>query len=288
LTVHQYSLHAPDGTALRVRTWGGNPPRIFLIHGFGDGGFIWDRFAADASAYGPLAALDLRGHGDSGHDQKGRYPIARHAADVLFALDSLAARDVILMGHSLGTLVAIHACAALGNRAKALVLAEGGPFLRESALETIRAEFKRQSWFWPSIDRYVDSLIQRMPLAQPAMLRAIATQALRPTGDAGFVLKCDPALSESLEPVNSAALCSLLRELACPKLLLRGAMSSVLPRAAALNTQANVPDCRFITVERAGHALMLENPESFAALTLELLSSVRPGFNQHESAGRAG
>jgi pimeloyl-ACP methyl ester carboxylesterase len=286
--VQRYSLRTPDGTTLCLRTWGGNQPRIFLIHGFGDGGFIWDRFAADASAYGPLAALDLRGHGDSGHDDKGRYPLTRHAEDVLFVLDSLAARDVILIGHSLGTLVAIHACAALGNRAKALVLAEGGPFLRETALETIRAEFKRQSWFWPSIDRYVDALSRRVPLGQPAMLRAIATQALRPAGDAGFLLKCDPALAESLEPASSTALCNLLRELACPKLLLRGAMSSVLSRAAALNTQANVPDCRFVTVDRAGHALMLENPESFASVTLELLSSVRSGFNQHGSAGRAG
>ena len=52
-----------------------------------------------------------------------------------------------------------------------------------------------------------------------------------------------------------------------PILLLRGALSDVVPRASARRMVAALPDARFREVPGVGHAPTLYEPEAHAALT---------------------
>ena len=94
---------------LSMQTWGDGTPTVLLLHGLADGAFVWNRIAPTLASHWSVAAVDLRGHGDSPHDSQGNYEPDAHAQDVLEVMKSrLGGRPVILIGHSLGATVAIH------------------------------------------------------------------------------------------------------------------------------------------------------------------------------------
>jgi pimeloyl-ACP methyl ester carboxylesterase len=92
---------------LRLAGWsGGDPgaPPLVLLHALGEDASSWDAVAARLAPYFSLLALDLRGHGAS--DWPGTYSHELMRDDVVGVLDALDLRDVVLVGHSLGGVVA--------------------------------------------------------------------------------------------------------------------------------------------------------------------------------------
>lgn len=80
-----------------------------LLHGLGDTGATWDRFAAALGR--PAHAFDLRGHGAS--PRCAEYTVDAMVSDVLAAVSGLGSFD--LVGHSMGGRVAsVLACRAPG------------------------------------------------------------------------------------------------------------------------------------------------------------------------------
>ncbi len=101
---------------------GGRP--LLVVHGFTgskeDFTPFFDRWAA---AGWHVAALDLRGHGESGKpDDPDDYSIARMAADVLDVLDALGWSRAALLGHSLGGMIVQEVALTFDERVSALVL----------------------------------------------------------------------------------------------------------------------------------------------------------------------
>src|SRR5690242_16316935 len=112
------------GTArIHVATWPGpaTSAPLVLLHG------IWDTwvtfaqvaplFAADRAVY----ALDLRGHGQSDKPATG-YQASDYAADVMGVCDVLGLAPPVLLGFSLGALVATYLAAAHPERLSRLIL----------------------------------------------------------------------------------------------------------------------------------------------------------------------
>jgi pyruvate dehydrogenase E2 component (dihydrolipoamide acetyltransferase) len=92
----------PDGRSLRVRQWSGEGRPFVLLHGLLDDAMGWAQLARHTTR--PCLAMDLPGFG--GSDLPTRPRISAYAEDVAAALDALAVRDCILVGHSLGGAVA--------------------------------------------------------------------------------------------------------------------------------------------------------------------------------------
>jgi pimeloyl-ACP methyl ester carboxylesterase len=91
---------------LAVHRSGSGPRTAVLIHGMMSDHRAWHRVAADLHAEGfAVVAVDLAGHGASPRSR--RYSPGRWAADVAETLDAeLDGPPDLLMGHSLGALVA--------------------------------------------------------------------------------------------------------------------------------------------------------------------------------------
>ena len=96
---------------------------LLAIHGSMDHGGTFLPLADALLAADPglrLALLDRRGFGRSERLTAGRYAFLDHVADALDAVDALRAdgarHDVVLAGHSLGSLIALAAAAALEPR----------------------------------------------------------------------------------------------------------------------------------------------------------------------------
>ncbi|WP_022972608.1 alpha/beta fold hydrolase [Xanthomonas maliensis] len=261
-----------DGVALHVRQWGPPPIRLLLVHGFGQGSFVWRSLAQSLPECG-IAAVDLRGHGDSDRDPMQHYAVATHVQDVVAVARALGLRDYVLLGHSLGAAVAILASEHLPQPPRAVVLIDGGPGLSATASAYIRDEFLRSKFRYRSVGEYEEQLQAAMPLAVPALLRALATDALEALGPDEFRLKADRALGyQQACPTLESSLWQALEQLVIPVLLVRGAVSALCSRLWTDAFITRVPDAIVEAVDRAGHAVMLDNPVQFNAVVRRYLS----------------
>jgi 3-oxoadipate enol-lactonase len=121
-----YATVDVNGVRLAYRAWGEpDQPAMVLLHGIGGGGpGDWDVVATSLADQWRVYALDQRGHGQSG--QSGGYTIESLVADVHGFLDVLGLKRAVLVGHSLGGVVAYLVAARHPDRVQALVVEDIG------------------------------------------------------------------------------------------------------------------------------------------------------------------
>ena len=116
----------PDGTRIAYEEHGPpSAPPVVLLHGLGEGGVSWAAVAPRLAERHRVLALDLRGHGAS--DWPGSYALERMCDDVVGVLDALGLDVVVLVGHSLGGVVAYLVAFAHPERVARLVVEDAPP-----------------------------------------------------------------------------------------------------------------------------------------------------------------
>ncbi|MEV2216151.1 alpha/beta fold hydrolase [Streptomyces sp. NPDC050997] len=104
-------------TLLHVHDYGGDGPQLVLLHGYGRSLADWDASAALLAAGHRVLAVDLPGHGRSPGVSPWTIPAAvRHIADTL---DAHGVPEAVVVGHSLGGLVAVEYARANPDHARA-------------------------------------------------------------------------------------------------------------------------------------------------------------------------
>jgi pimeloyl-ACP methyl ester carboxylesterase len=99
---------------------------VVLLHALGEAAEDWSDLTPRLLGIGlRVLAFDLRGHGDSSRDVD--YSSRVMAADVAAALDLLGVRDAVLVGHSLGGVVAFHLAASRPDLVSLLVVEDVCP-----------------------------------------------------------------------------------------------------------------------------------------------------------------
>jgi pimeloyl-ACP methyl ester carboxylesterase len=115
-----------DGVSLHARDWGGEGAPVVLLHGLASNARIWDGVAQRLAGAGlRVAALDLRGHGESEQPAAG-YDFATVCRDLEATLAALGAGRPVLVGHSWGANVALQYAAERAGAVAGLVLVDGG------------------------------------------------------------------------------------------------------------------------------------------------------------------
>jgi pimeloyl-ACP methyl ester carboxylesterase len=78
---------------------------VVLLHGVTTSSRTWAWLPEELTRGRRTVRIDFRGHGRSGH-APGTYDLAHYASDVVAVLDELAAAPAVVVGHSLGGVVA--------------------------------------------------------------------------------------------------------------------------------------------------------------------------------------
>lgn len=118
-----------DGVGLAYDVSGpADTPRIVLIHGLSSARTTWDRITPALRERYRVFRLDLRGHGDSTH-APGTYTLDRYSPDVIAFLLQVVGSPAVLVGHSLGGVVAADVARRRPDLVTALVL-EDPPMYR--------------------------------------------------------------------------------------------------------------------------------------------------------------
>jgi pimeloyl-ACP methyl ester carboxylesterase len=259
---------------LNTVTWGEGTPTVLLLHGLGDGAFVWNHIAPVLAAQTAVIAVELRGHGDSPHDPQACYDPQTHAEDVIETMLRVGARPVILIGHSLGAIVAVHVASMAPAQVRGLVLVDGGPGMSAATMRHIREQFVTQPWVHDSIDSFAMALQRRYPLSNPQLLQGVAGHAVKPLSSGGYELKCDRQLARAKGWPDDASLRQKLKSFGGPMLLIRGAASAVLSRTDAARMANELPDCRLHAVPLAGHTVMLDNPDDLLRAIERFLAEI--------------
>lgn len=230
------------GHSLRCRLSGAGEPVFVCLHGLVDRLEIWDRIAPGLASRGRVACIDQRGHGESGAPP-GPYAREDTARDVVAVLDALGVGRALLVGHSMGGIVAMATALAYPDRVAGLVLIGTA----SQCSERVAAWYER---------------IARAGEAEG--LDAIARTIYGPDarrrieGSARGIAE----MTRMLKSLHTDPLTPRLEKLACPTLLLVGEKDPMGARASEIIRDALPGGMgRLETFSDRGHWLHVEAPD---------------------------
>jgi len=239
-----------DGEGSRIR-WteapGAEPARVY-VHGLG---------AASAAYHAHIAArpelagrrslfVDLPGHGISDRPAGFGYSLEEHADALATALDAAGVSGAELIAHSMGGAVALVLAHRRPGLVSRLVLTEANldPFPPLTAGSSAIASYEEDEFADGGYARVLENVgpvwAATMRLADPRALHRSAV-----------------GLRRGSQPMMR----TLLEGLPVERVYLQGELSGELDGGQALEAAA----VRVVTVPGAGHNVMFDNPDAFAA-----------------------
>lgn len=261
------------GLRLTARVWGpldGTP--VLALHGWLDNAASFDALAPLLPGL-RLVAIDLPGHGGSGHRPPGaHYHFVDFIADVLAAADALGWERFALLGHSMGGGIASFLAAIYPERVTRLAMIEGlgpptsqaadGPVNLRRSIEQMNALRHKKPPVYPSIEAAIQARCQGSGLSWAAATRLVE-RSVQAVGR-GFVWRTDPRLRfASPLYLSEPQILAYMEQIRAPALLLCGDAGYLVKRAYMQERYARVADLRVIIVP-GGHHPHLEEPESCA------------------------
>jgi pimeloyl-ACP methyl ester carboxylesterase len=268
-----------DGPAHFVDLGGpASGPLVVGLHGLGGSHLNWSAVAPMLNRRARVVALDLVGHGLT--------PVGARTADieghrrlVSGFLAALGGRPAILMGNSMGGLVAaLQAAEEPGSVAGLILIDPALPTARLGLVhprvianfllcavpgvgEGYLTQRRRHTTAEQSVHRVLDVCCVdagRVPSDVVEAHVALTERLDRTRADAAYLRS---ARSLSMLMARPAETISRLEALAQPTLLLHGARDVLIPLATARRMSATHPDWRFEVAADTGHIPMLEAPE---------------------------
>lgn len=116
--------------AIHYAEWAGDSPVFLFIHGITGTLDTWLELAPRIAKSHGAIAIDLRGHGRSGH-VNGSYMVEDYARDVATLVESKGTGPVIVIGHSLGAMTALQLAVSRPDVISGIVLEDPPLFARE-------------------------------------------------------------------------------------------------------------------------------------------------------------
>ncbi|HVG03963.1 MAG TPA: alpha/beta hydrolase [Burkholderiaceae bacterium] len=253
-------------------------PTIVFLHGGQHDHSVWILQSRYMAHHGySVLALDLPGHMRSAGPAL--QTIESMAAVIAAALEACSAQRLILVGHSMGSLIVLELATLLRERVHGAVLIATACPMRVSD-ELLNATQRSPPHAMDMINVWSHSAsigaFDRKP-SNPgpgfsnvwSNLRLMQRIAQR---NGSGVLHADFAACNAYRNGPQAA-----ADLACPVLFILGASDSMTPARSAKPLIDACKDCSVITLPGSGHSLMAENPDGvrdalqrFAARAFEL------------------
>jgi len=286
-------VDAPGGNRLHVIDRGQGPPLV-LVHGLLLSSALWVHQLRDLSDRHRVLAVDLSGHGQSILGP-GRYAptaegqsspaVHRMAADLWAVLVDLDIEGALLVGHSLGGMVALQLAVDAPRRelarrvsGLALVSTTAGPFSRlpgfpalartgaAASSRAVLAADRRGVRTLPSQDvRWWVSRLGFGADAAPAQVHFV--EAMHRAGSSR-------AMGEMLPSLAGFDVSSHLRDIDLPALVVAGTHDRVMPMRHARRLAAGLPRAELVELPRCGHQPMLERRNEFSRLLDEFAAKV--------------
>ncbi len=299
------------GTQVRLLRHHGAPgaedglPHLF-VHGLGGAATNWLENLADLSRFGPTAAVDLPGFGETEPPTRRAATIRNQVRFVRALCRKLGWDQVVLYGNSMGGMVATMVAAEDPILVQRLVLvAPAFPASPVDSLRDINTEKVRLGVFatpFPGRERLFKRYSRRATPAQlweeMAGILFVDVErvnpALREVAMANYVrgqqLDWRPrsfltAVQSLIPAIQSPGYVETIRSVLAPTMFLWGREDQLVSASAQAKARDLRPDWDFVTYDECGHTPQLEYPDEFARDVGEWLEStgLQPAADRAEA-----
>jgi len=242
---------------------------IILIHGAGMDRSVWQLQArALASMGGRVMAVDLPGHGKSEGDAL--LSIPDMANWMIEFMDAAGVKTATLIGHSMGSMIALNVAAQNPDRVDKLVLlgvAESMP-VHEDLLKAADDD-----------QNLAAGLITYWGIAPTSMVGGKAAPGFSVMGASRVLLQNarTGSLHRDLSACNDAgSMTDTASRISCPVLFVLGGLDKMSPVKSGLRLAAAISGAKTEVINDAGHMMMLESPNDVFKIIRDFLKT-RPG-----------
>ncbi len=258
-------MHAftrPWGTQHLSQTEGEGTALVFL-NSLGTDLRMWDAVCTRLPQGWTTLRMDKRGHGLSETAPEG-YGIPDLAEDVLAAMDHAGIERAVIVGCSIGGLIAQHIALMTPERVIGLVLSNTAPQLGPaegwlSRIEAIRtkgmaamAEGVLPRWFGPDFLTHPDAALWRTMLAR--------------TDQDGYIATC--------AAIAGTDITARLSEITQPALVIAGKHDLATPPTVVEALARALPRADFMMFETTGHLPAIETPDAFTQALVRFVERI--------------
>ena len=238
---------------------------VIMLHGYTDSWHSYETTLPFLPSSMHVFAISQRGHGDSDRPMQNYHP-KHFAADVADFIHQKNLGQAVIVGHSLGGVIAQQLVIDYPQLVKALVIVSSDPAFRNNpGLPEFVAEINKLSdpvshefadAFQKSTEYLpVDPAFHKMVVAESLKIPAVVWKQIAE----GFM---SVDYSEELKKVNK------------PSLIVWGDKDGVTLLAGQKTLSTNIRNAKLLVYTDTGHALHWEQPERFAKDLAEFVSNV--------------
>ena len=265
IALHYQTIGAPEGR-----------PLIVFANSLATDQRIWRdvivRLVGDAA----ILTYDERGHGLSGMGTP-PYAMDDHVADLAALLDHVGGRPAVVVGLSVGGMIAQGLALARPDLVAGLVLCDTGMTIADDATWLGRIEAVEtggmEAVAGATMERWFTADYRAAEPDMVALWRAMVSRQ----PPAGYTGTC--------EAIRTADFTDGAPRIAAPTLCLVGDDDRATPPTLVRDLARAIPGARFEVVKGAGHLPCVEQPAIVADMIRAFLSLVRDAMGEAEGSG---
>ncbi|HLG15747.1 MAG TPA: alpha/beta hydrolase [Blastocatellia bacterium] len=257
-----------NGINIDYRDEGDGLPIVF-IHAFPLNQSMWDEQVATLSADFRTITLDLRGFGKSDAPE-GSYSMDQMAADVHGLMSALSIESAVLVGLSMGGYISLAFQRNYPESVRAMVLANtrAGIDTSEGRGRRMKSAEKAER---EGVKAIADDMVAAFYPASRVGTRREVVARVRLMIEGNSPRGIAAAQRGMAQRMDSTP---VLPRLACPVLLIAGAVDELTPIEEAEVLRSGIRRSGLRLIDNAGHLSNLDQPEAFNAAVREFLGSL--------------
>ena len=266
-----------DGLSLFAKSYGADQSdlTVLCMHGFTRNHKDFEPLISSLDMPARFVAVDVRGRGQSGRDHNAaNYVPARYVRDVIDLIEREKPKQLVLIGTSMGGLMAMMLAKSLRTILKGIVLNDVGPEVEPAGLVRI-AEYAGNARSVSSWEEAAKSIARVQTSVFPDLVESDWLEFAHRT----FVEKggrIEPDYDLAITSVSPPRYPAFLQRLVMwrlfgatkrvPLLIIRGENSDILSPATAARMLKRHDDAKLVTVPGRGHAPLLNEPVAVEAI----------------------
>jgi pimeloyl-ACP methyl ester carboxylesterase len=258
-----------NGLRIHYLDWGGNEkPPLVMVHGLDRVAHTFDHLATRFTARYRVLAIDMRGHGDSGWDPKGRYLVEDHVGDLEGLVAQLGLRNLVLWGNSTGGRVVQVFAGKRPDLVSHVISEDVGPERPRQIADGYAKRVQQEQAGWASEEELLTQLRKTNPRMSAAVLEPYVRYATKRRADGRVEWKRDPQLVNGFVATD---LWRFVRNIKTPILYIIGGRSNIVPKETQEELRKTLPNAQLITIPDVGHYPSDEQPEEVVRIVNRFL-----------------
>lgn len=243
---------------------------LLILHGMGNNSQSWKKQLKGLSKQFTVIAWDAPGYGKSS-DPKVELKEFKQFADVLKGfIEKLNYESVSLLGHSMGSAIALDFCCRFPEMVDALIISDA----TRGAAALSNEENER---------RLINRLNNIETLAPKELAKLRVKELLSPQPDPEILKEAERIYSQ-IRPMGFRSVAyslyhlnqmDILSSISVPTLVICGELDKVTPLGESQIFHEAIKDSKFVTIPGTGHLCYQEDPNCFNGVVLDFLSSVQ-------------